>query len=94
MVADDSLVVREGVVSLLRRAGFDVVAQASSGDELVREVDAHVPDVALVDVRMPPTLTEEGLQAASDRVLRSGAALVGPRVLRVSVLLRGCLLRR
>jgi DNA-binding NarL/FixJ family response regulator len=66
VIADDSLVVREGIVSLLRRAGFDVVAEASSGDELLRAVDAHVPDLALVDVRMPPTLTEEGLRAAHE----------------------------
>jgi DNA-binding NarL/FixJ family response regulator len=66
VIADDSLVVREGIVSLLQRAGFEVVAEASTGDELVRAVDAHLPDVALVDVRMPPTLTEEGLEAANE----------------------------
>jgi CheY-like chemotaxis protein len=66
VVADDSLLVREGIVSLLRRAGFDVVAEASTGDELVGAVDTHVPDVAIIDIRMPPTHTEEGLTAAHE----------------------------
>ena len=61
VVADDNLLVREGVASLLRRAAFDVVAEAASGDELLSAVEAHRPDLALVDVRMPPTHTEEGL---------------------------------
>jgi DNA-binding NarL/FixJ family response regulator len=64
VVADDNMLVREGIVSLLRRAGFDVVAEAATGDELLRMVDAHTPDVALVDIRMRPTHTEEGLEAA------------------------------
>jgi DNA-binding NarL/FixJ family response regulator len=64
VIADDSLLVREGIVSLLRRAGFDVVGEAASGDELVSAVDALEPDVAIVDIRMPPTHTEEGLEAA------------------------------
>ena len=66
VIADDSLLVREGIASLLRRAGFDVVAEASSGDEVVELVDAHAPDVAIVDVRMPPTHTDEGLRAARE----------------------------
>jgi DNA-binding NarL/FixJ family response regulator len=64
VIADDSLLVREGIASLLRRAGVDVVAEADDGEELVRLVDEHEPDVAIVDVRMPPTHTEEGLEAA------------------------------
>jgi DNA-binding NarL/FixJ family response regulator len=66
VIADDSLLAREGIASLLRRAGFDVVAEASSGDELVRKVDEHAPDVAVVDIRMPPTYTDEGLRAARE----------------------------
>jgi DNA-binding NarL/FixJ family response regulator len=51
-------------VSLLRRAGLDVVAEAATGDELVAVAAEHAPDVAIVDVRMPPTHTDEGIQAA------------------------------
>ncbi len=64
VIADDSLLVREGIVSLLRRAGLDVVAEAADGDELVALAAEHAPDVAIVDVRMPPTHTDEGIQAA------------------------------
>jgi DNA-binding NarL/FixJ family response regulator len=64
VIADDSLLVREGIASLLRRAGFDAVGEAATGDDVVDLVDAHAPDVAIVDVRMPPTHTDEGLRAA------------------------------
>jgi DNA-binding NarL/FixJ family response regulator len=57
VIADDSLLVREGIASLQRRAGFDVVAEAGSGDELLELVDTLAPELALVDVRMPPTHT-------------------------------------
>ena len=66
VIADDSLLVREGIASLLRRAGVEVVGEADDGDELQRVVDEHEPDVAIVDVRMPPTHTEEGLAAARE----------------------------
>ena len=66
VIADDSLLVREGIVSLLRRAGFEVAAETSSADELLEAVDEHRPDVAIVDVRMPPTHTDEGLEAARE----------------------------
>jgi DNA-binding NarL/FixJ family response regulator len=69
VVADDSVLLRAGVAGVLAEAGFDVVAQAGDADELLREVRAHRPDVAVVDVRMPPTHTDEGLQAA--RVIRA-----------------------
>jgi len=69
VVADDSVLLREGVVRLLEEAGFDVVGQAGDGDELRELVDKQTPDVAIVDIRMPPTYTDEGLQAA--RQLRS-----------------------
>ncbi len=64
VVADDSVLMREGVVRLLTEAGFDVVGQAGDDDDLVRKVLAHKPDVAVVDIRMPPTNTDEGLRAA------------------------------
>ncbi len=64
VIADDSLLVREGIASLLRRAGVEVVAEADDGEQLLVAVDEHTPDVAIVDVRMPPTHTEEGLEAA------------------------------
>jgi DNA-binding NarL/FixJ family response regulator len=63
-VADDSLLFREGLVRLLEELGFEVVAQVGDGDELVRQVAKQRPDVAIVDIRMPPTHTDEGLDAA------------------------------
>src|SRR3954468_5252792 len=66
VVADDSVLLREGVVRLLQEAGFDVVAQAGDAEDLIRKVGAHKPDVAVVDVRMPPTQTDEGLRAAAE----------------------------
>jgi DNA-binding NarL/FixJ family response regulator len=64
VIADDNLLVRDGLATLLEDAGIEVVARTSSPDDLMRDVDAHAPDVAIVDVRMPPTYTDEGLQAA------------------------------
>jgi serine/threonine-protein kinase len=64
VLADDSLLLREGVARLLDEAGFAVVAQAGTGDELMDAVREHRPDVAIVDIRMPPTYTDEGLRAA------------------------------
>ncbi len=66
VIADDSALMREGIVAFLRRAAFDVVAQAASGEELLREVEEHVPDMAIIDIRMPPTFTDEGLRAAHE----------------------------
>jgi DNA-binding NarL/FixJ family response regulator len=66
VVADDSVLLREGVVSVLVDAGLDVVAQAGDAEDLLRKVGAHKPDVAVVDVRMPPTHTDEGLRAAAE----------------------------
>jgi DNA-binding NarL/FixJ family response regulator len=57
VVADDSVLLREGVVRLLEEKGFDVVAQAGDAEDLIRKVNAHKPDVAVVDIRMPPTDT-------------------------------------
>jgi DNA-binding NarL/FixJ family response regulator len=67
--ADDSLLLREGLAELLSTRGFDIVAQAADGDELLRKVAGHRPDVALVDIRMPPTGTDEGLRAAGQIAL-------------------------
>jgi DNA-binding NarL/FixJ family response regulator len=64
VVADDSVLLREGVVRLLEEWGFDVVAQAGDADDLLRKVGAHKPDVAVVDIRMPPNNTDDGLRAA------------------------------
>jgi DNA-binding NarL/FixJ family response regulator len=63
-VADDSVLLREGIVRLLEDAGFDVVGQAGDADDLVRKVRAHKPEAAVVDIRMPPTNTDDGLRAA------------------------------
>jgi len=64
VVADDSVLLREGVVRLLEENGFDVVGQAGDAEDLIRKVRAHKPDVAVVDIRMPPTNTDDGLRAA------------------------------
>jgi serine/threonine-protein kinase PknK len=66
VVADDHVLLREGLASLLTREGFDVVGQAGDGTRLVELVRQHLPDLAIVDVRMPPTCTTEGLRAASE----------------------------
>ena len=63
---DDSVLLREGVARLLDDAGFDVVAQSGNADDLLRHVAMHQPDVAVVDIRMPPTQTDEGLRAAKE----------------------------
>ncbi|WP_030450215.1 response regulator transcription factor [Herbidospora cretacea] len=64
VVADDAVLIREGLVRLLEEFGCEVVATVGTGDELVSAVAAHRPDVSVVDVRMPPTFTDEGLRAA------------------------------
>ena len=64
VIADDSVLLREGIARLLVESGFEVVGQAGDADELLRKVGAHKPDIAVVDVRMPPTHTDEGLRAA------------------------------
>ena len=64
MLADDDVLLREGLAGLLQRAGFDVVAQTDSGPELVSLVREHRPDLAIVDIRMPPGHSVEGLEAA------------------------------
>jgi DNA-binding NarL/FixJ family response regulator len=66
VVADDSVLLREGVARLLDESGFEVVGQAGDADDLRRKVFAHKPDVAVVDIRMPPDNTDDGLRAALD----------------------------
>lgn len=66
VIADDSSLLREGIASFVRGEGIEVVAEASNGDELLAAVDEHDPDVAIVDIRMPPTQTDEGIQAAHE----------------------------
>ena len=65
VLADDSVLLREGLARLLTEAGFEVTAQVGDADELLRAVEETSPDVAIVDIRMPPTHTDEGLRAAS-----------------------------
>jgi len=66
VIADDSLLIRDGLASLLRDAGVDVVAQTASADDLLLKIASYRPDVAIIDVRMPPTHTDEGLRAAEE----------------------------
>jgi DNA-binding NarL/FixJ family response regulator len=66
VIADDSRLVREGISSFLRSEGIDVVAEADNPEELLAAVDEHRPDVAIVDIRMPPTQSDEGIQAAHE----------------------------
>jgi DNA-binding NarL/FixJ family response regulator len=63
-IAEDSVLLREGLVRLLADAGFEVVAKSGDAQDLMRKVRGHQPDVAIVDIRLPPTHTDEGLQAA------------------------------
>jgi DNA-binding NarL/FixJ family response regulator len=69
VIAEDNVLLREGLTRLLNESGFEVSGQAGDAEDLIRKVGAHRPDVAVVDVRMPPTHTDEGLRAA--RTIRS-----------------------
>ena len=64
VIADDAVLLREGAARLLEDAGFEVVGQAGDADDLMRKVRAHKPDVAIIDVRMPPDNSDDGLRAA------------------------------
>jgi DNA-binding NarL/FixJ family response regulator len=66
VLADDSVLLREGIARLLEDAGFEVVGQAGTADELLLKVRSYSPAVAIVDIRMPPTHTDEGLRAAQE----------------------------
>jgi DNA-binding NarL/FixJ family response regulator len=77
VLADDDVLLREGLASLLDRSGFDVVGQAGNGTELLALVRSAHPELAIIDIRMPPTHATEGLQAA--RVIREelpGTAII------------------
>src|SRR4051794_251498 len=79
IIAEDSVLLREGLTRLLVEAGFDVVTTVDDGEQLLRAVAEHQPDVCVVDVRMPPTFTDEGVRAAL--VIRSSWPSVGVLVL-------------
>lgn len=80
VVADDDVLLREGLASLLERSGFTVVGRAGHPEQLLELVREHVPDLAIIDVRMPPTHTVEGLDAA----LTIRAELAGVGILLLS----------
>ena len=63
-IAEDSVLLRDGIVRLLEASDFEVVGQSATADDLLLEVRSHAPDVVITDIRMPPTHTDEGLQAA------------------------------
>jgi DNA-binding NarL/FixJ family response regulator len=79
VIADDSILFREGVAQLLERAGFEVVGQSGTAEDLMLKVTSYKPDVAIVDLRMPPTHTDEGMRAA--RQIRDRYPEVGVLVL-------------
>jgi DNA-binding NarL/FixJ family response regulator len=79
LVAEDSVLLREGLVRLLEEGGCEVVAQAGDAEELLRKARGHKPDVAVIDVRMPPDNTDDGLRAAV--VIRSEQPGTGVLVL-------------
>ena len=64
VIAEDAAIMRDGLTQTLSRRGHDVVAAVADAEALIRAVEDHLPDVAIIDVRMPPTHTDEGLQAA------------------------------
>jgi DNA-binding NarL/FixJ family response regulator len=78
-IAEDSVLLREGVVRVLDDAGFDVVAQCENADDLMATVRSFPPDVVIMDIRLPPTHNDEGLQAALE--LRANQPSVGVLVL-------------
>jgi DNA-binding NarL/FixJ family response regulator len=75
VIADDNLLVRAGITALLRDAGVEVAAEAAEGAELLDAVDEEAPDVVIIDIRMPPTHTDEGLRAA--RIIRERHPAIG-----------------
>jgi DNA-binding NarL/FixJ family response regulator len=79
VIAEDSALLREGLARILAEGGFEVTAQAGDADELMRAIRMEPPDVAVVDVRMPPTHTDEGARAA--REIRERHPSVGVLVL-------------
>jgi class 3 adenylate cyclase/CheY-like chemotaxis protein len=89
VLADDSVLLREGVAALLEEEGIDVVGQACDADALLSLVDETLPDVAIVDIRMPPTKTDEGIRAAHEirgRYPRTGVLVLSAYIDVVSAL--------
>ena len=66
VLADDSVLLREGIASLLDKAGFEIVGQSGTAEDLLLKVRSYGPDIAIVDIKMPPTHTDEGLRAAKE----------------------------
>ncbi|HJU00735.1 MAG TPA: response regulator transcription factor [Actinomycetes bacterium] len=83
VLAEDDVLLREGLASLLERSGFQVVGQAGDADQLLGLVATRTPDLAVVDIRMPPTHTTEGLEAA--RQIRQEHPEIGILVLSAHV---------
>ena len=79
VIGEDSVLLREGLARLLEESGIEVVGQAGDAEDLLRKVRAHRPDIAIVDIRMPPTHSDEGLEAA--RTIRAELPAVGVLVL-------------
>ena len=79
VIAEDSVLLREGIVRILEDAGIEVAGQAGDAEDLLRKVRAHKPDVAITDIRMPPSHTDEGLRAAHE--IRAELPEVGVLVL-------------
>ena len=78
-IAEDTVLLREGIARLLEEAGFEIVGQSSTADDLLLKVRSFHPDVAIIDIRMPPTHTDEGLRAA--KTIRAEHPDVGVLVL-------------
>lgn len=77
VLADDSVLLREGIASLLSGKGFDIVGQSGTADDLLLKVRSYSPDIAIVDIKMPPTQTDEGLRAAKEiRETHPGTAVL------------------
>ena len=83
VIADDNLLMREGIAALVRRTGIEVVGEAGDAEELLQAADEHAPDAVIVDVRMPPTQTDEGLRAA--HALRASHPAMGIVILSQAV---------
>jgi DNA-binding NarL/FixJ family response regulator len=79
VVGEDEPIVREGIIRVLEEAGFDVVGIAGDAEDLIRKANAHKPDVVVTDIQMPPTSTDDGLEAA--KRIRSAQPRVGVLVL-------------
>jgi DNA-binding NarL/FixJ family response regulator len=79
VVGEDQALMREGIVHVLEEGGFEIVATAADADDLLRKARAHRPDVVVTDIRMPPTLTDDGLRAA--QAIRAELPEIGVLVL-------------